>query len=248
MLPAYNIDKIKFSIGAQAFNRAVNIYESGGLSDFKDEDFGFSAIVRGSTGNFYHVYVSAKTPNQGECDCYLGQNDELCKHLAAVAIQAVKQGGKLNSEEKKFIERPQCSGRCGELEKGQLLEIKAEISAAMRYIKPYNGPSRVWFAYQNSLDEGCARLAAIVSALPVSTQTAKLMVALLLRLDEKLSNAVDDSNGTVGGFMEEIVLMLEEYFKLDPSCVMAFKELKNQETVFGWEEPLLELLDNSIKN
>jgi hypothetical protein len=76
----------------------------------------------------------------------------------------------------------------------------------------------------------------------VSLQTAKLLVNLLIRLDRKLvSGGVDDSDGTVGGFIEQVVAVLKEFAEIDNECVRAFKKLKNRETCFGWEEPLLAL-------
>lgn len=43
--------------------------------------------------------------------------------------------------------------------------------------------------------EGCARLSAVISDLPVNTQTAYLLVKLLLRLDKKLQvGGVDDAS------------------------------------------------------
>lgn len=80
--------------------------------------------------------------------------------------------------------------------------------------------------------------------MPVSTQTADLLVDLLLRLDKKLcTGGVDDSDGEVGEFIEEVVSVLQEFAKLDPSCVNAFDKLKNRETCFGWEKPLLKTND-----
>ena len=119
----------------------------------------------------------------------------------------------------------------------------------MRYIKGYTGPSRIWFAYQGSLDEGCARLSKIVFELPVSFQTAKLLVNMLLRLDKKLcTGGVDDSNGTVGGFIQETVGVLKEYVELDSKCIKAFDKLCAQSTCFGWEEPLVRMLDEQDLN
>ena len=113
----------------------------------------------------------------------------------------------------------------------------------MKYIKPYSGPSRTWFANQDSLCEGCCRLSAIVSDLPVNTQTAEVLVKLLLRLDKKLQvGGVDDSNGTVSGFMGEAVQMLMEYTRIDPACIETFELLTGKQTCFGWEEPLVRIL------
>ena len=79
----------------------------------------------------------------------------------------------------------------------------------------------------------------------MSKQTAGLVVDLLLRLDRKLyQGGVDDSNGTVGGFIEETVQMLREYAQHDPSCAEAFHKLQDRETCFGWEEPLLKLMNH----
>ena len=248
MAPDYNFDKIKFATDGQTFERAVEIYESDGVKNFESVGSGFSAKVMGSKGDFYNVFVSAKRYDRGNCDCYLGQNETLCKHLVALAIYAVMRGDKLSAEDKQIISGPKCNGRLGELSKEELTRAKEDIALAMRYIKSYTGPSKNWFAYQDSLCEGCARLSKIVSELPVSTQTAKLLVHTLLRLDKKLSYGVDDSDGTVGGFIEEAVLMLQEFVKIDSKCVKVFKKLCGIETMFGWEEPLVKIFDEQQLN
>ena len=243
MLPQYNLDKIKFATDRPTFERAVGLYESGKVTKFKVMINGFSAIVQGTKP--YRVIVGSRNYDEGDCECYLGQNDTLCKHMVAVAIHAVMGGKELNSEDKELVDRPRCSDRLGVLTKEELTETKAVITVAMRYIKPYNGPSRIWFAYQNSLDEGCNRLSSIVSGLPVSKQTTDLLINLLLRLDKKLSQGgVDDSNGTVGGFIQETVFVLKEYGKLDPICINSFNKLANFETCFGWEEELVKMVKN----
>ena len=84
----------------------------------------------------------------------------------------------------------------------------------------------------------------IVSDLPVNEQTAEILVKLLLRLDKKLRvGGVDDSNGTVGGFMSDVVRMLEEVAQIDPDCIKAFELLIDKETCFEWDEPLMRILD-----
>lgn len=249
MIPLFDLDKIKFATDPPTFKKAVKLYEAGKVSNFKNNEFGFSAKVSGSEPYPYEVFVSGKHYDEGTCTCYLGQNDVLCKHMAAVALHAILGGRKLTAEEKEQVTKPICSGVKGELSDGELKAVKAKISAAMRCIKPYDGPSRIWFSYQNSLDEGCNRLAKIVSDLPVSEQTAKLLVQLLLRLDDKLTmGGVDDSNGTVGGFIEETASVLKDYAKLDQVCLKAFEALKDKETCFGWEEPLLEFMKHQPKN
>ncbi len=245
MQPAYNLDKIKFATGQPTFERAIGLYENRKVTQFKEDFGGYSAVVLGT--HPYRVYVSSRHYDRGSCDCYLGQKETHCKHMAAVAIYAVRGGKKLSQEDKELFSSPECSGQLGELGKEDLAETKKAITSTMRYIKAYTGPSRIWFAYQNSLDEGCARLSKLVSELPVSRQTTKLLVDMLLRLDNKLcTGGIDDSNGTVGGFIEETVLMLQEYAKLDSSCIKAFEKLCGQSTCFGWEEPLVKIIDEGI--
>ncbi len=241
MLPQYDLDKIKFATDAPTFERAVGLYGSGKITEFKSVANGFSAVVLGSKP--YQVFVSALYYDRGSCSCYLGQQDTLCKHMVAVAIRAVAGGEPLSDDDKHILSQPICSGRLGTLDKEELAVIKKSITSAMKYIKPYNGPSRIWFAYQDSLSEGCNRLSTLMSDLPVGEQTARLLVDMLLRLDKKLcEGGVDDSDGTVGGFIEETVQMLKKYAELHPACVEAFKSLASRETCFGWEEPLLQLI------
>ena len=191
----------------------------------------------------YRVCVSNRQYDAGSCDCYLGQNETLCKHMVAVAIRAVMNGQPLSEEDKRLVSQPTCSGRLGALSKEEIAATKKSITASVRHIKSYEGPSRIWFSYQDSLMEGCNRLSKIISELPVSEPAAKLLVAMLLRLDDKLCRGgVDDSDGTVGGLMEETVQVLKEYARLDPLCEKAFHQLKGRETCFGWEESLVKLI------
>jgi len=241
MLPVYDINKIKFSTDQPTFEKAVALYENGKVMQFEDGAGGFSAIVMGSEP--YHVFVDARHYNRGYCDCYLGQNDTLCKHMVAVAIHAVMMGQPLGDEDKEYISCPQCSGRLQELSKEDLSMIRKSITSAMRYIKAYDGPSKTWFAYQNSLAEGCNRLSFLISKLPINKKTTALLVDMLLRLDKKLcQGGVDDSDGTVGNFIYETVNVLKEYVRLSPLCITALGALKNVKTCFGWEEELLKLM------
>ena len=241
MQPKYDLNKIKFATDGPTFEKAVDLYQKGKVTKFEEGIGGYSAVVLGTKP--YRVSVEARRYDLATCECYLGQNDMLCKHMVAVAIRAVTGGKSLTDEDKRLVSQATSSGRLEELSKEELAVIKKEITGAMKYIKSYNGLSRIWFSYQSSLSEGCNRLSKIVSELPISEQTAKLLIDMLLRLDNKLCRSgVDDSDGTVGGFIEETVQVLKEYAKLDPSCVKAFQKLKGKETCFGWEEPLLELV------
>lgn len=243
MNPKYDLDKIKYATDAPTFEKAIDLYEKRKVTQFKEGIGAYSAVVLGTKP--YRVSVEARRYDYGYCECYLGQNETLCKHMVALALYVVKGGKSLTDEDKQQFSRVIFSGRLGELSKKELSEIKKEITSAMRHIKSYEGPSRTWFAYQNSLSEGCNRLVKIVSELPVSEQTARLIIGMLLRLDDKLCHGgIDDSDGTVGGFIEETVSVLKVFSELDPACIKAFQELKGRETCFDWEESLLTVSRN----
>ncbi len=181
--PDYDLNKIKFATGQPTFEKAVALYESGKVTQFEEGIRSYSAVVLGTQP--YQVSVEARRYDYGHCSCYLGQNDTLCKHMVALALFVVMDGKPLTDEDKKQVHIPTCSGDLKKLEKEELAAIKKSISGAIQYIKGYNSPSRTWFTYQNSLQEGCNRLSAIVSNLPVNEQSAQLLVDLLLRLDKK---------------------------------------------------------------
>lgn len=240
--PDYDFNKIKFATDGPTFKKALALYESGKVTQVEEGIRSYTAVVIGTKS--YRVSVEARRYDYGHCSCYLGANGTLCKHMVALAIYVVQDGKPLTADDKKLVQNPTCSGKLGILLEKELSTTKQAITVSLRYIKSYTGPSRTWFAYQNSLSEGCNRLSTIVSDLPVSTQTAELLVYLLLRLDKKLcTGGVDDSDGIVGGFIEEVVDVLQEFAKLDPVCVKSFSKLADRETCFGWEVPLLKLVD-----
>lgn len=246
MPPHYTLNDIKFGIDQSTWQKAVALYEQGKVKNFKNATFTFTANVQGT--HLYRVFVSQKKYEDGDCTCYLGQNDTLCKHMIALVIYGVKRGQALTQEEKTQSNQIVFSNQIKDLSDEELKLFKAEISGAMRYIKSYDGPSRTWLAYQGSLSEGCNRLAEIFSRMPVSLKTADLIIKTLLRLDKKLSyGGVDDSDGTVGGFIEEGVDLLLEFVHKKSEIETLFKQLENRETCFGWEEPLLKLLEKSSK-
>ncbi len=242
MPPQYTFEKIKFATDPATFEKAVKLYEDKKVIDFKEDYGDYSAVVLGTKP--YKVSVSGRSYDRGSCECYMGQNNYHCKHMVAVALQACLSGKEIAKEEKEIVTGLVCSGRLGELSPEELAGIKKFIADALKYIKSYTGPSKIWFTYQSSLSEGCARLSSVVSKLPVSEQTAKLLVDLLLRLDKKLcTGGVDDSDGTVGGFIQEAVILLQEFAELCPSCINVFEKLCGRSTCFGWEEPLVKLFD-----
>ncbi len=240
--PDFTLDKMKYGVDEATFEKAVALYKNGKVAQVREGIRSYSGIVLGTKS--YRVSVEARNYKYASCNCYLGQNGTLCKHMIALALYVIKDGKPLSSEEANQITAPSCSGNLRQPSIEELAIAKKNISLAMRYIKAYCGPSRTWEANQNSLEEGCARLSAVVAELPVHLLTAKLLVDLLLRLDKKLSiGGVDDSNGIVGGFIYEVVDVIKEYIQLDPECKNALNKLVQVDISFGWEMPLIELID-----
>ena len=239
-MPKYSLEEIKLGIDRGTWERAVKLYEKGAVQSFHKTGRFYQAKVQGT--HLYEAIVDSQEFERGSCDCYLGQRDILCKHMIAVAIYALKGGQPLQPTEKEFVEGLTLSHKINELNHEEMTAVRLEIRQAMRDIQAYTGPSRIWFAYQNRLIRGCRRLSLIFSHLPINLKVVKLMVNVLLRLDRKLSQGgVDDSDGTVGGFISDVVQALAERAKKQPEIVPAFKPLLDRPTSFGWEEELVKI-------
>ncbi len=241
MPPKFDLDKIKFTIDPPTWERAVGLYEDGKVDEFEKTPSGYFAVVRST--HPYRVIVSAKKYDRGSCNCYLGKRDILCKHMVAVALYALKNGKPLTKKEKDLHQKIVFSEKTGELDENELAEFKKEISKAMRLIKAYRGTSKTWFDYQNSLTEGCNRLAVIFSKLPVSEQTAELVVNILVRLEKKLTmGGVDDSDGTVGGFCNEAMCLLMDFADTNPKCARHYKKLLGLDVAYDFQSEIADLL------
>jgi uncharacterized Zn finger protein len=151
--PDFTLDKIKFATDGSTFEKAVGLYECGKVTQVKEGIRSYTAVVKGTKP--YRVSVEARRYDYGHCTCYLGANGTLCKHMVALAIYVVQDGKSLTTNDKKLVQKPTCSGKLGTLSDSELITVKQAITSSLKYIKAYTGPSRTWFAYQNSLSEGC---------------------------------------------------------------------------------------------
>ena len=226
----YTFDKIKFSVDQPTLEKAFSLYETGKITQVKENFNSYNASIIGTQP--YQTSIDKNDFYYGSCTCYLGQNNTLCKHMVALAIYVVKNNQPLTKNDKNIIQNPTCSNKIGTISKIELLTIKRNITNALKYIKAYTGPSKNWFKYQSLLSEGCNRLSEIVSDLSINKTTAQILVNLILRLDKKLATGgVDDSDGEVGNFIEETVNVLHQFVKLNPECSNALLDLKNKKTL-----------------
>jgi len=69
--------------------------------------------------------------------------------------------------------------------------------------------------------------------MPVGLQSTELIIKTLLKIDKKLSSTgIDDSNGIVGGFLENAGYFLNDFAKINPECIKKFKIFYKQEVFF----------------
>jgi len=71
------------------------------------------------------------------------------------------------------------------------------------------------------------------------------LINILLRLDNKLQNGVDDSDGTVGGFIEDTVDVLKDFVKYDVKVKESLRILVGISSCFGWEESLVKMITDN---
>jgi len=209
------------------FARAQNLYASGNVGDVTELGRGYTATVRGTKP--YHVSVSARHIDEGYCDCYMGENDMLCKHMLALGLAVLDQSGKSAREK---TEPP-----------ANLEEVKRIVTAGMRKLRAYTGSSRVWFNYQRKLATGAGMISDAIQNLPPSEENAKYLWALVLKISKKLAyGGIDDSNGVVGDCAHDIVCLLGSYTKDTPKLKPLILSFCDDDTGFGFEDELRALL------
>jgi hypothetical protein len=234
-VPKFTVSDIQLGVGDHEFKKAFALYDKGAVNYIAKDFSGYSAIVSGT--HDYIVNVSCVAYDRGSCNCYLGQNDELCKHMIALAIALVY---KYRPGDIKIINQPLdqavCSGEMREITKDEIRDIKTEISKGVSLIKSYDGPSSKWFQYQDNLTKGSRLILLALSRLPVCEKSVMICIELLKRLDKKLLNGgIDDSGGTVGSLMIQIVEVLNMFANSNKKLKEYIKQKLPKGEVFDWE-------------
>lgn len=226
--PAFSHDDVKFAADKATFERARNLYQSGKVKRISETPFGYSATVQGT--HPYTVSLSSRRLDEGDCNCYMGQRDRLCKHMLALALAVLFHSGKI--DETRTEDPPPT----------ELAEVRKRVTAGMQKLQPYNGPSRIWFSYQRKLATGAGIIAHAVSGLPPTRQNADYLWRLIERLDRKLANTVDDSDGVVGECAEKIIRQLADYAKQCPELAPTISRYTGKKTNFDFADTLQALL------
>lgn len=227
--PNFTLRDLKYAVDEGVFKRAEDLFNKNKVQNIKEDSRGYDAIVQGTSS--YHVSISVKHVDRGYCDCYMGQQDFLCKHMVALGLAILHSSGEVEETEKE------------EYSPTDLKAVKKLVSAAIRKIKTYQGPSSTWFSYQHSLDVGRAQIIEAIQNLPAGEENAKYLWNLVMKLSHKLAHdAVDDSNGTVGSCVSSLVEHLGAYIKSKPELKPILQKFTQDDTGFGFEEELAELI------
>lgn len=232
--PPFTVADIQTGVGDWEFTKALALYTKGAVTGIKKVFSGFTATVSGT--HEYEVRVDSSAYDRGNCTCYIGQKDELCKHMLSLAIALVY---KYRPNDTKMIEQPLdqavCSGDVRNMTKEESDTAKKEISTALTFIKSYNGPSSRWFYYQDALAKGSRLVLLALSNIPICKDSVMLCIHTLKKLDKKVLRGVDDSDGTVGELMCEIVELLNMFVSSDTALKdYIAKKLPKGES-FDWE-------------
>lgn len=234
IVPKFSIDDVKFSASESIYKRAQDLFSSGKIVDYLAHRTGYSAVVKG--GDDYSVTLSATRIDYGNCTCYMGQNDELCKHILALALYALHENGQIDSN-------CQPVGRS----KLDFADAKQHITAGVRKFRAYSGPSKTWFSYQRGLDVGAGMVIEGVQQLEPSLENAKYLWKLTLRVCKKLSHGgIDDSNGTVGNAVYETIYTIAEMATENEQIRDHAQANFTDDTGFGFEDDLADLLQKQV--
>lgn len=231
MQPLFNYADVKFAESDAVFKRAIELFVKEKIIDYSELFDGYAATVIGTKP--YHVELSRKRVDRADCNCYLGQNDQLCKHMLALGLYVLHKYSLIDA-----------NGNPVGADKLTSENARDNVTAALRKIRSYNGPSRIWFEYQRSLDIAAGTINDAVELFDISIDNAKYLWKLVLRLSKKLSHGgVDDSNGTIGGVIFTILEKVANMAHQDESIKCWVAAHCTDDTGFGFEEDLQKLVD-----
>jgi hypothetical protein len=226
--PKFTFEDVKYAEDPGMFRRALDLYESGKVGKISEDPNGYSATVQGTQP--YRVNVSFRRVDEGYCSCYMGQHNRLCKHMLALALAVLYTSGKMDATE------PEAKAPA------DLSAAKPLVTAGMRKLRFYTGPSRIWFSYQRTLATGASMIAHAVSGLPPSRENVKYLWSIIERIDKKLLNGVDDSDGVVGECVGKVLEQLAAYAKEAPELEPLIRSYCGRRTSFCFEDDLRSLL------
>jgi len=228
VMPKFTIWDIESVVSRQTFLKARKLFESGKVKNVKEVRDGYWATVESTKK--YDVFVSSKDILQGHCNCYAGQQGNICKHALAVGLFVLDFVG-------------------GEIEKDaapvDLVDVKILVRQGMKKIKAHSGSYKQWYSYSHGLEVGVEIIVEAVQNLPTNKTNIKYLWSLVQRLSRKLAvGGVDDSDhGAVGWCARELVQRIAGMVKEDKSLYPFAEKFSQEETGFGFEMELKDILE-----
>lgn len=224
--PRFTYRDVRYSVDDSMFARALKLFTGKKIADFGHDMAGYSARVIGTQS--YQVHVSQRAVDYGMCNCYMGQNNTLCKHMIAVGLEVLYRARKIDAAGNPYENPP-----------SNLDERKALLTAGLRKITACNGrPSSTWFAYQTKLDVGAAMIHESMCGIEPSVENAKFLWDIVRRVDRKLAGGVDDSNGTVWPVASEAVRLLAAWGKDSTELYALVVQFTKTRTAFEFNNEL----------
>ena len=198
--PRFTYRDIRYACYMAMFERAKKIFETGKVVNVQEKSCVYTAIVKST--HDYEVTLSFDAIDRATCTCYMGERDELCKHVLALGLAVLALTGQATDD----------SG----VSPTELAEVKLLVASGMRKIRAYIGPSKYWDKYENSLDAGSNIIMDAIHNLPASAENLRYLWSRVGRLTKKLEEGgVDDSSGIVGNCIFRIIDKCVEYVKQD---------------------------------
>ena len=232
--PNFSIKDIQIGVTDSEFIKGMTLYENDKVKNIESAFGGCIATVSGT--HEYNVYVSFSAFDIGNCDCYIGMRDELCKHMIALAINLVYRYNPNDTERiMQPLDQAVCSGEIRDISRAELEQVKEGIKQALIFIKGYSGSSSKWFEYQDSLNKASRLTLLALSKIPICEKSVDICIDILKKIDKKLSlSGVDDSNGIVGRLMEQIIELLCMYTTNNKSLGKYIAENLPEGNIFDW--------------
>ena len=226
----FTFNDIRYGVGSEMLERGRDLVLKKKITIFRENVRDFEAVVFGS--HHYNVIVSKASYDHGNCNCYMGQRDELCKHMIAVALVALEKNSLVDQTLTKDL-----------INNDATENPKILIRRGLGKIKTYNGPSRGWFQYQNDLDVGVNMIRDALSHLEQNDTEIDYLFKLAQKINEKIARGgVDDSNGTVWPIINEILEIIVGYAEKNP-CKKLHDKIKKWS---GWNSGFD--FENILKN
>jgi len=227
-IPKYTKEDIMYAEEEAMVSRAQELFEKGKVENITGDSRGYNATIKSTKA--YRVSVSANNYDLGFCDCYMGQKDQLCKHLLALCLAVLDMTG-INDKETARLE--------------SLADVKKEVTRGMRKFSAWTGGSHLWFAYQRKLSIGSGIVINAIDVLEPNEENAKYLWSVVMKISKKYATGgIDDSDGTIGNCVHEIINVLGAFAKEKPELHDQIIKYTKDDTGFCFEENLKDLLEN----